>query len=325
MQTTTATAVACANIAFIKYWGNRDQKLRIPSNGSISMNLGGLFTRTKVKFDTSLEADRLILGGQEIAGQAQQRIGDFLSIVRANSKLQHFAVVTSENNFPMGTGIASSASAFAALGLAASAAAGLQPNEKELSRLARRGSGSASRSIPDGFVEWQAGTNDSDSYAFTIAPSEHWNLVDCVAIVSQEHKATGSVEGHSLAGSSPLQAARIAEIPQHLENCRAAILRRDFQSFAEICEQDSNMMHAVMMTSTPALIYWQPATLAIMHAVRNWRNQGVPVCYTIDAGPNVHVICESEHQGQVTAALQDIPGVLRVLSAPPGGAARLVS
>jgi diphosphomevalonate decarboxylase len=324
MQIKSATAISHPNIAFIKYWGNRDQDLRIPSNGSISMNLGGLFTRTRVEFDPQLKTDHLILGGNEMEGPTQQRVSDFLSIVRTLSKTNKYALVSSENNFPMGTGIASSASAFSALALAASKAAGLQLDKIELSRLARRGSGSASRSIPGGFVEWQAGNSDDDSFATSIAPQDHWDISDCVAIVSQEHKATGSVAGHALAASSPLQTARIAEIPQHLQTCRDAILERDFGAFAEICEHDTNMMHAVMMTSQPSLIYWQPSTLAIMHAVRAWRAQGLPVCYTIDAGPNVHVICERDYQEKITQSLHAIPGVTRVLSAQPGGPTRLI-
>jgi diphosphomevalonate decarboxylase len=224
----------------------------------------------------------------------------------------------------MGTGIASSASAFAALSLAANRAAGLNLDQRDLSRLARRESGSASRSIPGGFVEWHAGTGDDDSFATSIAPPEHWDLVDCIAIVSQEHKATGSVEGHALATTSPLQAARIQATRQHLDICRQAILQRDFEAFARVTELDNNMMHAVMITSTPQLLYWQPTTLAIMHAVRDWRGAGVPVCYTIDAGPNVHVLCLRAALEQTLAQLKAIPGVIEVRIAHPGGPARLL-
>ncbi len=324
MTNQTATAIAHPNIAFIKYWGNRDQDLRLPSNGSISMNLGALFTRTTVTFDESLFADQLILNGEPFTGSALQRVHEFLELVRGLSALDRFARVESINNFPMGTGIASSASAFAALSLAGSRAAGLKLGESDLSRLARRGSGSASRSVPEGFVEWQVGSGNEDSYAFSIAPVEHWDLVDCVAIVSQEHKATGSVEGHAIAKTSPLQASRTEQVPNHLDRCREAILSKDFSEFAEITEHDSNMMHAVMMTSNPSLIYWQPATLAIMQAVRDWRKNGIPVCYTIDAGPNVHVICESTHQDQVQKLLREMPGVKEVILSGPGGPAQLI-
>ena len=237
--------------------------------------------------------------------------------------IDHFARIESENNFPMGAGIASSASAFAALALASSTAAGLDLDEAALSRLARTGSGSACRSVPSGFVEWLADGCDPDSGAVSIAPPKHWDLCDCVAIISQEHKPTGSTEGHALAHTSPLQSARVEGAPQRLEKCRNAILNRDFEAFADVTELDNNMMHAVMMTSKPQLLYWQPATIAIMIAVQKWRNEGIAACYTIDAGPNVHVICESEHQEQVDARLRQISGVLDVLIAHPGGPSQL--
>lgn len=157
----TATAQAFANIAFLKYWGNRDQNLRIPANGSISMNLDGLYTRTTVSFDSSLQSDELTINGRRVSGGGLERVSHFLEIIRGMANIRQQAKVISENNFPSGAGIASSASAFAALALAGSRAAGLQLSEAELSRLARRGSGSAARSLPGGFVEWQAGDRKS--------------------------------------------------------------------------------------------------------------------------------------------------------------------
>jgi diphosphomevalonate decarboxylase len=318
-----ASAIAHPNIAFIKYWGNRDPDLRIPTNGSISMNLAGLHTRTQVTFDPRLEADQLAINGAEISGDGLRRVSRFLEQVRRMAGLELYARVVSSNNFPTGAGIASSASAFAALSLAASIAAGLELSTAELSRLARTGSGSASRSVPAGFVEWLAGQDDS-SYAVSIAPPEHWDLVDCIAIVSQTHKQTGSTAGHRLAGTSPLQTARVSDAALRLERCRQAILARDFAAFAEVVELDSNLMHAVMMTSTPSLLYWQPATLAVMHAVRAWRDQGLPACYTIDAGPNVHVLCPGSYADEVSNRLAQIYGVQKVLKAGPGGPAHLV-
>jgi diphosphomevalonate decarboxylase len=138
------------------------------------------------------------------------------------------------------------------------------------------------------------------------------------------HKATGSGEGHELADTSPLQAARVADTPRRLELCRKAILERDFDLLAEISEQDSNLMHAVMMTSRPALLYWQPVTLAVMQAVQEWRRQGLAVFFTVDAGPNVHVVCQEENKDLVKGRLLEIPGVKSVLMACPGGPARLL-
>ncbi len=321
---TTATAQANPNLAFIKYWGNRDNTLRLPVNSSISMNLDGLYTRTTVSFQSSLPFDELIINEHEVRGAGLERISYILNIIRGMASIQERAEVMSENNFPSGAGIASSASAFAALALAGSKAAGLNLSEPELSRLARRGSGSASRSIPGGFVEWQAGISDEDSFAFSIAEPGHWDLVDCIAIVSASHKKTGSTEGHSIAPTSPLQAARVADAPRRLEICRNAILERDFNALASIVELDSDMMHAVMMTSTPALYYWKPASLEVMNCVRQWRMEGIPVCYTVDAGPNVHVICSETEAQTIDKRVREIKGVDKVLVARVGSPAKIV-
>jgi diphosphomevalonate decarboxylase len=320
-----ATAVACPNIAFIKYWGNRDERLRLPSNGSISMNLEGLVTRTTVAFDPALEADRLTIAGAPVRGPGLERVSAFLDLVRGLAGMDARAEVTSENNFPSGAGIASSASAFAALALAAARAAGLDLGEAELSCLARRGSGSACRSVPGGFVEWEAGAGDADSFAVSLAPPEHWDLTDCVAIVNAGHKRTGSTEGHALAGTSPLQAARVKDTARRLDECRRALLARDFEALAGVVEQDSDLMHAVMMTSSPPLHYWLPASLGVMRAVRAWRVEGIPVLYTVDAGPNVHVLCPREQAGEVERRLRELPGVGQVLVAGAGGPARGIS
>ena len=322
-QIASATAIANPNIAFIKYWGDKDPMLRIPANGSLSMNLSNLQSRTTVSYDSTLERDELILDRKVPDDLAVERVTRFLDHVRHLAGISYYARVESENNFPTGSGIASSASAFAALSLAASKAAGLQLDERSLSRLARRGSGSACRSVPGGFVEWQSGEDDDSSYAFSMAPPDHWQLYDCIAIVSQEHKETGSREGHALAETSLLQNARVGDATRRLDLCRQAILNRDFQAFAEIVELDSNLMHAVMMTSQPRLFYWQPATLAVMRAVVDWRRNGIPVCFTIDAGPNVHVITLADHSSRVIADLVQLPGVGKVLVSRPGKAVRL--
>jgi diphosphomevalonate decarboxylase len=173
-------------------------------------------------------------------------------------------------------------------------------------------------------VEWKVGTSDEDSFAFSIAEPGHWDLVDCVAIVSVAHKKTGSTEGHSIAWSSPLQAARVADAPRRLDLCRKAILERDFNAFASIVELDSDMMHAVMMTSTPALHYWKPVSLDVMNCVRQWRMDGIPACYTVDAGPNIHVICPESEAHIIEKRLREIKGVSDVLIARAGGPAKIV-
>jgi diphosphomevalonate decarboxylase len=318
-----AAAIAHPNIALIKYWGDLVPELHIPANGSISMNLEELCTQTRVRFDPTLEMDEFLLNGWAVSGEPLERVHRFMDKVRQLANLAVFARIESHNNFLTAGGIASSASGFAALSLAASSAAGLQLDTIELSRLARTGSGSACRSVPGGFVEWHAGTNDLDSYAVSIAPPGHWDLVDCIALVSQAEKPTSSSYGHTLANTSPLQHDRVVDAPRRLSLCREAILERDFDELASIVELDSNLMHAVMMTSSPPLIYWQPATLTILHAVQSWRQSGLPACSTIDAGPNVHVICQATYSGDIAERLKQLSGVAQVLTAHPGGPAQL--
>jgi diphosphomevalonate decarboxylase len=319
----TCIAQACANIALIKYWGDANPDLHIPANGSISMNLAELYTRTRVIFDPAITRDQLFIDDEKISGAPLERVSLFLNRVREMAGMGTFAQVYSQNNFPVSAGLASSASAFAALSLAATAAAGLELNEVDLSRLARIGSGSACRSIPAGFVEWQAGNDDMASYASTIAPPEYWDLVDCIALVDTGAKPSSSITGHNLASTSLLQAARLADAPRRLKLCKHAIIHRDFEQLASVVELDSNLMHAVMLTSSPPLLYWKPATVTIMRAVQGWRLTGLPACYTIDAGPNVHVLCLGEYKMMLVELLQQLPGVLKVIAANPGGPARL--
>lgn len=320
-----ARARAFSNIAFIKYWGNADDALRLPLNNTISMNLDGLYTETEVRWSNALQQDELILNGHVAEEAARHRVSRHLDYLRHRFSLKDHASVVSSNNFPMGAGIASSASAFAALTAAAVAAANQQISEAEMSTLARLGSGSASRSVPGGFVEWYAGTSHETSYAETIAPANHWNLVDLITIIRDEHKSTGSQEGHTLAATSELQKARIVAGNQRAQRCREALLHREFLEFAEVVEHDSNLMHAVMMTSQPPLFYWAPATLTVMSSVRAWREQGHQVCYTIDAGPNVHCICIENEVPWLESQLRAIPGVKDVLKASPGGPAQVIS
>jgi len=318
------TAIAHPNIAFIKYWGNRDDALRLPLNGSFSMNLSGMESRTTVQFDQSLAQDSFELNGEAQSGLGLQRVSDFLDQIRRLAGSNHYARVSSLNNFPTGAGIASSASAFAALALAASKASGLNLNQKELSRLARLGSGSACRSIPDGFVEWLPGEDNASSYAVSIAPKDHWDLVDAVAVISQGHKPVGSSSGHKLAHTSPLNAQRMLDVPERLRNCREALLSRDFARFAEVVELDSNYMHAVMRTSNPPLIYWEPATEVLLWQVWQWRKEGHAVCATVDAGPNVHVLALKNELEWLRNALLELPGVKDVLVGEPANGARLI-
>lgn len=288
------------------------------------MNLENLTTRTRVTFDQTFPEDIFDLNGIRQSGLALKRVTSHLNLIRGIRGMAAHAHVLSENNFPTAAGIASSASAFAALTLAAVSALGMEVSEKDLSRIARRGSGSACRSIPGGFVEWMAGSGDQDSFALSIASPDHWPLMDCIAVVETSQKKVGSTEGHTLAQTSPLQTARVTDAPRRLDLCRSAIQNRDFDALARIIELDSTMMHAVMMTSTPPLYYWEPATLNLIQSVAAWRKTGIPAACTIDAGANVHIICEKSTVDHIQKRLAQLPGVKEVLASGVGGPAVLV-
>ncbi len=318
-----ATARAGANIAFVKYWGHRGAGLNLALNSSISLTLDTATTTTTVEFAEVYNGDTLVLNGAPAGGSAALRASAHLDRLRGLAGVEMCARVVSENSFPTGTGIASSASGFAALTLAGAAALGLELAPAELSRLARLASGSACRSVPGGFVEWHAGSSDADSYATSIAAPEHWPLVDIVAVVSAQAKAVSSEEGHALAPTSPLLAARLAATPSALAACRAAIAARDLAALGEVAEADALSLHAVAMTSRPAALYWMPGTVALLHAVRAWRAEGTPAYFTIDAGPNVHILTEMPWRDAVLARLAALPEVVQTLVCGPGPGAAL--
>jgi diphosphomevalonate decarboxylase len=320
-MTHTATFRVGSNIAFIKYWGVSDQTLNIPLNNSISMTLADAHTTTTVAWDVDrrLSADSVTLDGEELSPGKARRIVDHLDRLRALAGVDFCAQVTSANNFPTASGIASSASGFAALTVAGCAALNLDLDATRLSAVARRGSGSASRSLFGGFVEWHKGSGDGDSVAAQIHPPEHWDLRDIVAVVSAEEKKVSSANGHLLALTSPLVEARSIRVTGWLDEVRQALAERDITRLGPIIELDALTMHSVMMTSRPSLLYWQPGTLAILHAVQRWReDDGVPVYFTIDAGPNVHLICEAEVAPEVESRLAQMSEVESIITSRPG-------
>lgn len=326
-----ATAVSCANIAFIKYWGQQDKALTLPTNGSISMNLDGCLTETSVRFDPDLDRDQVFLalhGGDELPalGRPYERVVAHIERLRLLAGSELRAEVRSRNNFPSDAGIASSAAAFSALTRAAAAALQLDLTERELSRLTRlSGSGSACRSIPSGFVEWYHDGTDDGSFAAQIAAPDHWGLVDIVAVVDTQAKEVSSTHGHDLAASSAYFPARLAELPARLDLVRAAVAERDIERLGVAIEADAVSMHVVAMTAATPTLYWQPATLAVMQAVQRWRAQDrLRSYFTIDAGPNVHVICQAADAPEVEARLCELAAVQWTIANGPGHGARLV-
>jgi diphosphomevalonate decarboxylase len=318
-----ATAVAHPNIALIKYWGKVDEALNLPANPSLSMNLASLTTVTTVDFRPALPDDIVVVDGQQAEGRVRDRVVAHLDRVRASASIGERARVSSRSDFPAGTGLASSASAFAALSLAATRAAGLDLGEAELSRLARLGSGSACRSVPAGFSLWE-GDTDKTSFARQVAPQEHWDLCDVIAIVSRQQKTVSSYDGHALAPTSPFHRARLASVSKLLSAVWTGILERDLEAVGQAVEVDALAMHGVMMTSKPSLLYWLPGTVAVLRAVRSWRDAGLSIYHTMDAGPNVHCFCRAADAKEAERRLRNLECVLDVLVSGPGDGARLV-
>jgi diphosphomevalonate decarboxylase len=310
-----ATVRARSNIALVKYWGKRDAALNIPAVGSISITLDALWTDTTVTFDDSLGRDRFVLDGQE-RGAELERVSACLDLVRERAGLAAPAEVVSTNNFPTAAGLASSASGFAALVAAATHALDLNLAERELSVLARRGSGSAARSIFGGFVEMHRGASADgrDSYAEPLLAPEQWPLQVVVAVTAAGRKAVSSGRGMTRsARSSAYYDAWVDSHETDMAAAREAIVRRDFSALAPVAERSCLKMHAAAMTTEPPLIYWNGATVDCLHCVRELREDGVPVFFTIDAGPQVKAVCLPAAVAQVRARLRALPGVTDLL------------
>ncbi|MEM5798750.1 MAG: diphosphomevalonate decarboxylase [Candidatus Aenigmatarchaeota archaeon] len=323
-----ASAIANTNIALIKYWGKRDKKLFLPYNSSISVTLEGLFSHTTVEFDKKYRSDIFILNGKELKfGNEYNEVVSHLEMIRQVAGISEKAKVVSMNNFPTAAGLASSASGLAALTLASTAAAGLDLDKKQLSILARRGSGSASRSIEGGFVEWQKGkrADGMDSYAIQLAPPQHWpEFRMVITITSRKEKKIKSRAGMAqTVVTSPMYKAWLETIEDDLKKMRRAIKEKDFQLLGQTAEANCLKMHATMITTRPPIIYWNAGTMTVVHSVMEWREQGIESYFTIDAGPQVKIICLEKNVGEIVKRLRDLPGIEDVIVTRPGGPAKL--
>lgn len=319
-----AIAEAGANIALTKYWGNADPNRRIPANDSVSITLDRTRTVTAAAFRPDLPEDEVTVDGRPLAGPARERVSRHLDLLRERAGVSWRARVVSRNNFPAGAGIAASASGFAALTLAGAAALGLDLSPRDLSILARRGSGSAARSVFGGFVLLHTGERDEDAFAEPLYGPDWWDIRDLIVVVSRAEKAVPSSEGHHLAPTSALHRARTARVAELNRQLLDALARRDFTALGQAAEEDALLMHAVMMTSRPSLIYWLPETVAVIHWVQARRQAGIPVYFTIDAGPNVHVLTLPPYADRLQADLWALPGVQDVIPCRPGPSASII-
>lgn len=327
-----STVEATANIAVVKYWGNRNEKLILPFEASLSFTMDDqLKTRTSVMFSDTFEEDELFLNGKKIDlndKEISERL-QILDSIRKKAGIKSKVRIVSINCFPTAAGFASSAAGLAALACAAAKAAGLNLSTHELSILARIGSGSACRSVEGGFVEWRKGVkpDGSDSYAEQVASASHWpELTNVIAVVDAGKKKVSSRSGmKQTVATSALYKARVAYLPKVIEDVKAAVLAKDFAKFGELVMRESSNMHATMLDTWPPIMYLNDHSRDVMYAVNEYNANGIKAAYTFDAGPNAHVYTTDEHVEEVKKLLSGVEGVTKVMVCKVGNGPKYLS
>ena len=324
------SAIANSNIALAKYWGKRDKEFMLPYNGSISMTTNDMFTHTTVEFDNKYKEDTLIVNGKEMKPGEEDYddyMGIFMKVVRQITGNHTKVKIVSENNFPTAAGLASSASGFAAVSLAVSKALGLPTDHKNVSILARRGSGSASRSVSGGFVEWKKGekSDGSDSFAEQIVSPDYWPEFRMIAVItSKKEKKIKSRAGMSqTVANCPFYSKWVETAPNDLDIIRKGVKEKNFTLVGSTAEHNCLKMHATMITTKPPIIYWNPATMEIIHSIMEWRDEGLESYFTIDAGPQVKVMCLEKDSKELVRRFSELKGVEEVILTKAGQDARL--
>lgn len=298
-------ARAHTNIALIKYWGKADEDLILPMNNSLSVSLERFYTETKVTFSESYTEDTLMLNGETVNAAESKKITRFMDMLRAKTNTTLYSYIESENFVPTAAGLASSASAYAALASACNEALQLGWSDKELSRLARRGSGSASRSIFGGFVEWEKGYDDTTSYSFPI-DADRWedDLAMIFVVINNKSKKVSSRAGMSLTrDTSRFYQYWLDHVDEDIAAVKEAISRKDFKGLGEVIEANGLRMHATNLGAQPPFTYLVPESYQAMEVVHQCRELGYPCYFTMDAGPNVKILVEKHNQAHVIEQL----------------------
>jgi diphosphomevalonate decarboxylase len=319
----SARALAHPNIAVIKYWGKRDIPLNLPAVSSLSVTLDAFLTDTTVTTHHPADEDQIVINGAPLRGKGSARVTRFLDLVATSDRPR--CRVESSNNFPTAAGLASSASAFSALALATCAAFDLDLDRTRLSILARQGSGSACRSLWGGWVRWDKGTaaDGTDSHGTPVAPRAHWDVSVVVALVGSGPKPIGSTAGMVRTQETcALYPGWVDSAEADVVEGQAAVHARDLDRLGAVMERSTYKMHATMIATWPPIRYWRPQTLAVLEAIEAVRARGTSAWSTMDAGPNVKVLCNTEDVPRVVAAIESTGVQARPLGV--GGDARLV-
>jgi len=330
-----STARAHSNIALIKYWGKRNEELILPFNNSVSVTLDNLWTETTVEFSKNYSEDLIILNNKKLDSNSTsyQRIQNHLELIKKQSPIlrnahaRTRARVESNNNFPTASGLASSASGFAALTLAACKAANLNVTKKELSIIARQGSGSASRSIFGGFVEWEKGESSSDSFAKQLFDKNHWPEFKILVVVLETNKKEKSSRNgmQNTVKTSPFYKEWLRTIEKDISEIKDGIKNKNFSVVGKVAEHNCIKMHTTMMTSQPPLFYWKPKTLEIIHQLWDLRKNGLENYFTSDAGPQLKILCEEKNEKEILNFLSTIKGIKKIIPCSAGPGAKVIS
>jgi diphosphomevalonate decarboxylase len=322
MTEARCTAVAHSNIALIKYWGKKDEERNLPAVPSLSLTLDQLASKTTVRFDAQWPTDTVTLDGEQAQGRERQRVVDMLDRVRELAGRSERAHVTSSNDFPTAAGLASSASGFGALAVAARVAAGLILGSAELSSLARQSSASAARSLFGGFATLGAGAESAEPLADPL----HWGLRLLVLVTERGKKAIGSTQAMRLTErTSPYYRSWVDGAQELFDAARVAVLDKSLPQLGEAMERSTLMMHASMFAARPAIIYLKPTTLAVIAKVEQLRAEGLECYFTMDAGPHVKVLVEPERAEQLERELGSVPSVVKTILCGTGPAASVTA
>lgn len=313
-------ARAYTNIALIKYWGKKNEALILPMNNSLSLTLDAFYTETEVIFSDSYIADEFYLDDTLQDEKATKKVSQFLDLFRKEAGISLKASVISQNFVPTAAGLASSASGLAALAGACNTALKLGLDDLSLSRFARRGSGSACRSIFGGFVEWEKGHDDLSSYAKPV-PSDSFedDLAMVFILINDQKKEVSSRNGmRRTVETSSFYQGWLDSVEGDLYQLKQAIKTKDFQLLGETMERNGLKMHGTTLAAQPPFTYWSPDSLKAMDAVRQLRKQGIPCYFTMDAGPNVKVLVENSHLSEVQETFTKLFSKEQVITADAG-------
>ncbi len=311
------TFKASTDIALIKYWGKKNEALRIPENDSLSMILDGLYTTTTVEFQTNLNKDEVTIDGEQKTKEIN-RVSKHLDRFRELAHIKTFAKVVSQSNFPRSTGLSSTGSAFAALSYATAMALDLNLSEKELSILSRQASGTACRCVCSGFVQWHKGVTSLNSYSETIFSAQRWDVRDLIVIIDDKAKEVSSTAGHKTAHTSAFYQTRQKNLNKKIDQTIQAIEKKDFTKLGEIVEAEALEFHSILLTSKPSLMMWQPGTVEVMKLVKSLRQLGVEAYFTLNTGFNLHILVLPKDEEKLKSELSKLSVVKNIIRAKVG-------